>query len=205
MAASTTPSLMRRRSEGFTPRGFVLCADFTVHLFPFRPSRAILARTFNKDSIVKKGSDGGDTLPTARRAQSPSGPGALGASMKTRAMMISSVLAAGALVLAGCSGGDSEEGTGTVTYWSQWEQNEPQAEVLQDAIEDFTDETGIEVKVEWQGRQVMQKLQPLLRSGDVPDVVDASSNDIRATLVRAGQARDLGDLFATQVPGEDTA
>src|SRR5699024_11704103 len=49
----------------------------------------------------------------------------------------------------------------------------------------------------------MQKVQPLLRSGDVPDVVDASSNDIRATLVRAEQARDLSDLFAAQVPGED--
>jgi len=124
--------------------------------------------------------------------------------MKTRAMMISSVLAAGALVLAGCSGDDSEAGSGTVTYWSQWEQNEPQAEVLQGAIDDFTAETGIEVEVEWQGRQVLQKVQPLLRSGDVPDVVDASSNDIRATLVRAGQARDLGGLFATQIPGEDT-
>lgn len=124
--------------------------------------------------------------------------------MKTRAMMISSVLAAGALVLAGCSGDDSEAGSGTVTYWSQWEQNEPQAEVLQGAIDDFTAETGIEVEVEWQGRQVLQKVQPLLRLGDVPDVVDASSNDIRATLVRAGQARDLGGLFATQIPGEDT-
>src|SRR5699024_546008 len=78
-----------------------------------------------------------------------------------------------------------------------------QAEILQDAIDDFTDETGIEVEVEWQGRQIMQKVQPLLRSGDVPDVVDASSNSIRATLVRADQARDLSDLFATQVPGED--
>lgn len=124
--------------------------------------------------------------------------------MKTRAMMISSVLAAGALVLAGCSGDDSEAGSGTVTYWSQWEQNEPQAEVLQGAIDDFTAETGIEVEVEWQGRQVLQKVQPLLRSGDVPDVVDASSNDIRATLVRAGQARDLGGLFATEIPGEET-
>lgn len=124
--------------------------------------------------------------------------------MKTRAMMISSVLAAGALVLAGCSGDDSEAGSGTVTYWSQWEQNEPQAEVLQGAIDDFTAETGIEVEVEWQGRQVLQKVQPLLRLGDVPDVVDASSNDIRATLVRAGQARDLGGLFATEIPGEET-
>src|SRR5690625_7937384 len=123
--------------------------------------------------------------------------------MKTRAMMISSVLAAGALVLAGCSGDDSEAGSGTVTYWSQWEQNEPQAEVLQGAIDDFTAETGIEVEVEWQGRQVLQKVQPLLRSGDVPDVVDASSHDLRATLVRAEQARDLSDLFAAQVPGED--
>src|SRR5699024_12457721 len=106
--------------------------------------------------------------------------------MKTRAMMISSVLAAGALILAGCSGGDSEEGSGTVTYWSQWEQNEPQAEVLQDAIDDFTDETGIEVKVEWQGRQVMQKVQPLLRSGDVPDGGEGSRHDISPPLERAG-------------------
>src|SRR5699024_3168499 len=124
---------------------------------------------------------------------------------RRRARLVLRALTVAALALAGCSGGDSGGGDGTVTYWSQWEEGEPQAEILQDAIDDFTDETGIEVEVEWQGRQIMQKVQPLLRSGDVADVVDASSNDIRATLVRADQARDLGDLFATQVPGEDTA
>lgn len=120
----------------------------------------------------------------------------------TRRRIIAGALAVGALTLAGCSGGDGEA-TDTVTYWSQWEAGEPQAEILQTAIENFTAETGIEVEIEWQGRQVMQKVQPLLRSGDVPDVVDASSNDIRATLVRADQARDLSDLFAAEVPGDD--
>ena len=119
----------------------------------------------------------------------------------TRSRTIAGALTVGALTLAGCSGGDGDDGD-SITYWSQWEQGEPQAEILQAAIEDFTDETGIEVEVEWQGRQIMQKVQPLLRSGDVPDVVDASSNDIRATLVRADQARDLSELFDAEVPGE---
>lgn len=120
----------------------------------------------------------------------------------TRRRIVAGALATGALALAGCSGsgGDAAD---TVTYWSQWEAGEPQAEILQTAIEDFTAETGVEVEVEWQGRQIMQKVQPLLRSGDVPDVVDASSNDIRATLVRAEQARDLSALFDAEVPGED--
>ena len=125
------------------------------------------------------------------------------AARRRRAGLVLPALTVAALALAGCSGGEGDGGDGTVTYWSQWEEGEPQAEILQDAIDDFTDETGIEVEVEWQGRQIMQKVQPLLRSGDVPDVVDASSNSIRATLVRADQARDLSDLFATQVPGED--
>lgn len=121
-----------------------------------------------------------------------------------RAGLVLPALTVAALALASCSGGDGGSGgDGTVTYWSQWEQGEPQAEILQDAIDDFTADTGIEVQVEWQGRQIMQKVQPLLRSGDVPDVVDASSNDIRATLVRAEQTRGLSDLFASQVPGED--
>lgn len=120
----------------------------------------------------------------------------------TRRRIIAGAVAIGALTLAGCSGTEDADAD-TVTYWSQWEQGEPQAEILQAAIDDFTAESGIEVEVEWQGRQIMQKVQPLLRSGDVPDVVDASSNDIRATLVRADQARDLSALFAADVPGEE--
>lgn len=111
------------------------------------------------------------------------------------------------LGLAAC--GSDDEGTdgadgggGTVVFWSQWEQNEPQAEILTESIAAFTEETGIEVEVEWQGRQVMQRVQPLLRSGDVPDVVDGASNSIRATLVATDQAHDLSDVFASEVPGE---
>src|SRR5699024_5437094 len=142
--------------------------------------------------------------PSRERVDEQRGVSMMTTARRRRSALVLPVLAVGALALAGCSGGEGGDG-GAVTYWSQWEQGEPQAEILQEAIDDFTAETGIEVEVEWQGRQIMQKVQPLLRSGDVPDVVDASSNDIRATLVRAGQARDLGDLFATQVPGEDTA
>ncbi|WP_162606504.1 ABC transporter substrate-binding protein [Jiangella asiatica] len=108
------------------------------------------------------------------------------------------------LLTGACSsaeGGDG--GDDTITYWSQWEKDEPQAAVLEDAIESFTAETGIEVEVEWQGRQVLQKVRPLLRSGDVPDLVDSSSSAIRATLVSADAARDLSAVFEAEVPGEN--
>src|SRR5690625_7500918 len=66
---------------------------------------------------------------------------------RRRSALVLPVLAVGALELAGCSGGEDGDG-GAVTYWSQWEQGEPQAEILQEAIDDFTAETGIEVEVE---------------------------------------------------------
>src|SRR5690625_4027849 len=140
--------------------------------------------------------------PSRERVDEQRGVSMMTTARRRRSALVLPVLAVGALALAGCSGGEGGDG-GAVTYWSQWEQGEPQAEILQEAIDDFTAETGTEVEVEWQGRQTMQEVQPLLRSGDVPDVVDASSNDIRATLVRAEQARDLSDLFGAQVPGED--
>jgi ABC-type glycerol-3-phosphate transport system substrate-binding protein len=94
--------------------------------------------------------------------------------------------------------GDSKE----FTYWSMWENDEPQAKVLKDAVSSFERDSGIEVNIEWQGRNVLQKLTPALRTGNVPDLVDQDGNLVRASLVAPGAHRDLSDAYELPVAGE---
>ncbi|NUO97169.1 MAG: extracellular solute-binding protein [Nonomuraea sp.] len=113
------------------------------------------------------------------------------------------ILVAAAVTVAACgTGADEPAAPQQFTYWSMWEENEPQAEVIKEAIDAFTKESGVQVKVEWQGRKVLQKLTPALRSGDVPDLVDQDGNSIRGAMVSNGQNRDMSAVMATQVPGE---
>lgn len=109
------------------------------------------------------------------------------------------------LLLSACGGGpatpDAPEAK-SFTYWSMWEENEPQAQVLKSALDSFGKESGVKIKVEWQGRKVQQKLTPALRGGDVPDLVDQDGNKTWAPLAAAGQTRDLSGVYAAQVPGE---
>lgn len=91
---------------------------------------------------------------------------------------------------------------GSFTYWSMWKEGEPQQKVLQAAIDSFTKDTGITVEVQWQGRAVLTKLVPTLNTDEVPDLVDHSGNSVRAALVPDGQAKDLSDAYALDIPGE---
>lgn len=97
--------------------------------------------------------------------------------------------------VAGCGGAAQEEGR-SFTYWSMWKENEPQAKVLSEAIAAFERETGLDVEVQWQGRDVLKKVVPALRGGDVPDLVDQEEAVVRANLVASGQFRDLTQVVA---------
>lgn len=99
---------------------------------------------------------------------------------------------------------DDGEVGGEITYWSMWQKDEPQAKVFQQAARDFEKKTGARVKIEWQGREVTQKLAPLLRSGDVPDVVDQAAGPLSATLGKSRQATDLGPVYDEPIPGTKT-
>lgn len=114
-----------------------------------------------------------------------------------------------AALLAGCStapdSGNSDSGGKTLTYWSLWKEGEPQQKVLAATIADFTKSTGIKVKVEWQGRDVLKKLAPTLATGEVPDLIDQEAAPIQTALVSLDEARDLSDAYKEAIPGEKGA
>lgn len=60
-----------------------------------------------------------------------------------------------------CGGGSSESKTKLV-YWTMWNEAEPQGMVVAEAVEAFTAETGIEVEVNFNGREIRKTLQPAL-------------------------------------------
>jgi raffinose/stachyose/melibiose transport system substrate-binding protein len=115
----------------------------------------------------------------------------------------------GVTLLAACGGGASvtgggNGGTGTknFTYWSMFSQDEPEAKVLKKEIAAFETESGVKVNVQWQGRDVLQKVTAALNTNDVPDLVDQADNALKGLLAKNGQALDLSAVYQMPIPGE---
>lgn len=63
--------------------------------------------------------------------------------------------------------------TGDLVYWSMWNSTEPQAIALSEGIDSFMDmHPGVNVKVQWNGRDIRQTLQPALDNGEKIDIWD---------------------------------
>jgi len=100
-----------------------------------------------------------------------------------------------------CSGLAQAE---SFTYWSMWNAGEPQQKVLARAIDAFTAKTGIEVKVQWVGRDNLKKLSPTLNGAITPvDLVDGAQRNLRSILVSTDNARNLEDVYAMKIWQED--
>ncbi|MEV6891641.1 extracellular solute-binding protein [Kribbella sp. NPDC051137] len=109
-----------------------------------------------------------------------------------------------ATALAGCgsgSGAGSSAGK-ELTYWSMWKDGEPQQTALKASIAEFTQQTGIKVNVQWQGRDVLTKLQPTLMNSPAADLIDNPYNNVKSK-IPAGGAEDLGGVLGQKVSGED--
>jgi len=81
------------------------------------------------------------------------------------------------------AGGASEASTTkkTVTYWSMWNEAEPQGIVLAQAAEVFKDETGISVDIVFNGREIRKTLQPALDAGEKIDIFDEDISRVNST------------------------
>ena len=60
----------------------------------------------------------------------------------------------------------------TLTYWSMWNANETQAQIISEAIDAFTNETGIKVNIEWRGRDINTQITAALESKTDIDLFD---------------------------------
>ena len=129
--------------------------------------------------------------------------------MKMKKLM--SMLLAGCMVfsLTACGSKNNDEGTtgnnstegndttvsadaGELTYWSMWNNTEPQAQIIQEAIDAYTAETGIKVNVEWKGRDLGTVLQSALEAGEKIDFFDWDYQKI--ALEYADKVLDLEDM-----------
>lgn len=123
------------------------------------------------------------------------------------ATRVAGVAAAAALVLTvtACGGGSGTSGGagGSFTYWSMWRADEPQAQVLKQAIADFTAATGTKVTVNWAGRDVSKKIGPAIAANQAPDLWDQANDAVYGATASAGQALDLSPVLSLQIPGEN--
>ena len=69
-------------------------------------------------------------------------------------------------------GGKSDKDTVKLVYWSMWNEAEPQGMVISEAVEAFTEATGIEVEVNFNGREIRKTLQPALDANEPIDIFD---------------------------------
>ncbi len=126
--------------------------------------------------------------------------GALGA--RISAVLAVLVLAAGVAACGSSSSGNGGTGSKEFTFWSFWTKDEPVAKVLQSAIASFQKDTGVQVHVQWQGRDSMTKVKAALNTDNVPDLVDQGFPTIKAGLGLSGQALDLSSVYKMAIPGE---
>jgi len=85
-----------------------------------------------------------------------------------RAILICTAVMAVLLSFGGCKSDDSAK----LVYWSMWNEAEPQGQVIARAAEAFTQETGIRVEINFNGRDIRNTLQPALEAGEVIDIFD---------------------------------
>lgn len=109
------------------------------------------------------------------------------------------VAAATALLLTGCTGGAPASGDDeTLRYLIEQPEDPAAVEALQSHLDEFTEESGIKVKVEAMPFDTMRTvLQTQLRSGDGPDVFNwGSGPGFGGVLAEAGLLYDLTDAYA---------
>lgn len=110
---------------------------------------------------------------------------------------LSGVLLAGG-ILTGCGSSASVGGSKavTITYWSMWNPGEPQQVVLQREINAFEKAfPNIHVQAEWDGRQVLSKVEKAVSVGAPPDITDQSGGETTGALIAKNLATPIDSLL----------
>lgn len=88
---------------------------------------------------------------------------------------------------------------GEIVYWSMWNETEPQAGVLKDAIADFTKiNPDTKITVQWCGREIRKTLVPALDAGQKIDMWDEDCERIVKNYQK--YSLKLDDMYAKTYP-----
>ena len=113
------------------------------------------------------------------------------------------IVAAGSL--AGCGTqvtGNTGSDADTLTYWSGWSEGEPQQVLFQSIIDDFEEESGVEVDVRWLGRDYVSVVNNANAVGKGPDLFDDATDHI-AEFRSKDAIGDVSGVLDMTIPGED--
>jgi len=93
-----------------------------------------------------------------------------------------------------------------LVFWSMWNENEPQAQVIQSWIDEFQSEhPNITISPVWNGRQNQTLVRTALNSGTKIDLVDQDSDPLAGGLMNEGQGYPLDAFLGTPALDEDSA
>lgn len=91
-----------------------------------------------------------------------------------------------------------------IVYWSMWNENESQAQVIQGWIEGFEAENpNITISAVWNGRQNQTLARTALSGGTVIDLMDQDADPLAGGLVLEGLGYPLNEFLDTPALDED--
>ena len=126
--------------------------------------------------------------------------------MGKRILAGSAALVVGALALAGCSAGGSDENSDGNVEMTLWQNSTtgPGQQFWKDAIAAFEDENpGVTIKMQSvQNEDMDGKLQTALNAGDAPDIFLQRGGGKMTAMVSAGQLMDLTDAISDDIKAE---
>ena len=116
---------------------------------------------------------------------------------KIVSVLLCAAMVAGLAV--GCGGKDGgdggDKGGDKLVYWSMWSEEEPQAKVIKEAIEKYTKDTGVEVDVQFKGRNGQREgLEPALQAKQNIDLFDEDGTRVHGSWGK--YLMDLEDVAA---------
>ena len=116
---------------------------------------------------------------------------------KIVSVLLCAAMVAGLAV--GCGGKDGgdggDKGGDKLVYWSMWSEEEPQAKVIKEAVEKYTKDTGVEVDVQFKGRNGQREgLEPALQAKQNIDLFDEDVNRVNGSWGK--YLMDLEDVAA---------
>lgn len=68
-----------------------------------------------------------------------------------------------------------------LVYWTMWNETEPQGQVIAEAVEAYSKQTGVEVELNFNGRDIRKNLQPALDAGTQIDIFDEDVDRVNGT------------------------